>query len=79
MQKAISPLKAKELNRQPVDFFCRCTRKRFKSALSMLSLNDLKDMEGEGQEVICQYCNKRELISKEEVEKIILDAQAKLN
>ncbi|MBD3617416.1 MAG: Hsp33 family molecular chaperone HslO [Gracilimonas sp.] len=79
MQKAISPLEVKELNRQPVDFFCRCNRKRFKNALSMLSLDDLKDMEGEGQEVVCQYCNKRELISKEEVENIIMDAKAKLN
>jgi molecular chaperone Hsp33 len=79
MTKAVSPLKAKELNRQPVDFFCRCSRKRFKNALSMLNLDDLKDMEGDGQEVVCQYCNKREFISKDEVEKIIMDAQAKLN
>lgn len=79
MSKAVSPLKVKELNRQPVDFFCRCTRKRFKNALSMLSLDDLKDMEGEGQEVVCQYCNKKETISKEEVEQIIVKAQAKMN
>lgn len=79
MGKAVSPLKAKELNRQPVDFFCRCSRKRFKNALSMLTLEDLKDMEGEGQEVVCQYCNSSEYISKEEVEEIIMDAQAKLN
>lgn len=79
MTKAVSPLKVKELTRQPVDFFCRCTRKRFMNALSMLNLDDLKDMEGEGQEVVCQYCNKKEHISKDEVEKIILDAQAKMN
>lgn len=79
MAKAVSPLKVKELTRQPVDFFCRCTRKRFKNALSMLSLDDLKDMEGEGQEVVCHYCNRREKISKEEIEKIITDAQAKMN
>ncbi len=79
MAKAISPLKVKELNRQPVDFFCRCTRKRFLNALSLLNFDDLKDMEGEGQEVVCQYCNNKEFISKDEVEKIIMDAQAKLN
>ncbi|MAO63394.1 MAG: Hsp33 family molecular chaperone HslO [Balneola sp.] len=79
MKKAVSPLKVKELNRQPVDFFCRCTRKRFKNALSMLTLDDLKDMEGEGQEVVCHYCNRREKISKDELEKIITDAQAKMN
>lgn len=79
MKKATSPLKVKELNRQPVDFFCRCNRKRFLNALSLLNFDDLKDMEGEGQEVVCQYCNNKEFISKDEVEKIIMDAQAKLN
>jgi molecular chaperone Hsp33 len=79
MAKAVSPLKVKELSRQPVDFFCRCTRKRFLNALSMLNYDDLKTMEGEGQEVVCQYCNKKVMISKDEVEKIIMDAQAKMN
>lgn len=79
MAKAVSPFKVKELNRQPVDFFCRCSRKRFLNALSLLNLDDLKDMEGEGQEMVCQYCNRKEQISKDEVEKIIMDAQAKMN
>lgn len=79
MERAVKPFEVKELNRQPVDFFCRCSRKRFINALSMLNLDDLKDMEGEGQEVVCQYCNRTENISKEELEKIITDAQAKMN
>jgi len=79
MRKAISPLEVKELDRQPVDFFCRCSRKRFKNALAMLSLDDLKDMEGDGQEVVCHYCNRKEKITKEEIETIITDAQARMN
>lgn len=79
MNKAVSPLKVKELNRQPVDFFCRCTRKRFLNALSLLNLDDLKDMKGEGQEIVCQFCNKTEHISKDEVERIIVEAQTRLN
>ena len=79
MNKAVSPMKVKELNRQPVDFFCRCSRKRFLNALAMLSYEDLKDMDGEGQEMVCQYCNSKEFISKEEIEKIVMDAQAKMN
>jgi molecular chaperone Hsp33 len=79
MGKAISPLKAKELTRQPVDFFCRCSKKRFLNALSMLNYEDLKEMEGEGQEMVCQYCNNTEFIPKEEIEKIVMDAQAKMN
>ena len=79
MKSALSPIKVKELSRQLVDFFCRCSRDRFLDALSMLSYDDLKDMEGEAQEVVCHYCNNKELISKEDIAKLITTAQAKLN
>lgn len=79
MHSALSPIKVKELSRQPVDFFCRCSRERFMDALSMLNYNDLKDMEGESQEIVCHYCNNKEEISKNEIAKLIADAQAKLN
>ncbi|MFN1835081.1 Hsp33 family molecular chaperone HslO [Balneola sp. MJW-20] len=79
MKKAVSPIEVKELDRQPVDFFCRCNRDRFLSALAMLSFDDLKDLEGESQEIVCHYCNNKEVFSKEEIEKLITKAQAKLN
>tara|TARA_R110000868_G_scaffold306734_3_gene568084 strand:- start:9563 stop:10465 length:903 start_codon:yes stop_codon:yes gene_type:complete len=79
MSKALSPIKVKELGRQLIDFFCRCSRERFLDALSMLSFEDLKEMEGEGQEIACHYCNNREQISKEEISKLLTEAQAKLN
>jgi len=79
MEKAVSPIQVKELSRQPVDFFCRCSRERFLDALSMLSYTDLKDMEGEAQEIVCHYCNNKEEISKEEIAALISEAQAKLN
>lgn len=79
MKKSVSPIEVKELNRQPVDFFCRCSRERFLDALSMLNINDLKEMEGESQEIVCHYCNNREEISKEDIAKLISEAQAKLN
>ncbi len=79
MKKSVSPIEVKELNRQPVDFFCRCSRERFLDALSMLNINDLKEMEGESQEIVCHYCNNREEISKEDIARLISEAQAKLN
>ena len=79
MEMATSPIKVKELSRQPVDFFCRCSRERFLDALSMLNLNDLKDLEGDAQEIVCHYCNNKEEISKEEIATLISEAQAKLN
>ena len=79
MKMAVSPIKVKELSRQLVDFFCRCNKDRFLDALAMLSYDDLKDMEGEGQEVVCHYRNNREFISKEEISTLITEAKAKLN
>ncbi len=79
MTKAISPIRVKELSRQLVDFFCRCSKDRFMDALAMLSFEDLKDMEGESQEVVCHYCNNKEEISKEDISRLITEAQAKLN
>lgn len=79
MQKATSPLPVKELTRHLVDFFCRCTRDRFLNAFAMLTYNDLKEMEGEAQEVVCHYCNRKEVITAEEISELLIKAQAKLN
>jgi molecular chaperone Hsp33 len=79
MELACSPFEVKELDRQPVHFFCRCSPQRFKNALSLLSYDDLKEMEGESQEVVCHYCGNRLTIPKEEILKIVESAKAKLN
>lgn len=79
MEMAVSPLRVKELDRQPVHFFCRCSEKRFKNALSMLSYEDLKEMEGESQEIVCHYCSNRMVIPKGEIEEFIKTAKAKMN
>lgn len=79
MKSASAPYNVKELDRQPVDFFCRCSPKRFKNALSMLSYEDLKDMEGESQEVVCHYCGNSLTIPKKEIHELAESAKAKLN
>ena len=79
MQKATEPYKIKELDRQPVHFFCRCTPDRFKDALSLLNLNDLKELSGENQEMVCHFCGTRHMVTKQEVQMIIDSAQARLN
>lgn len=79
MEMATHPLEVKELTRYPVDFFCRCTKKRFKNALAMVSFDDLKEMEDEGQELVCHYCNEHYMISKQEIEQIVTKARAKMN
>ncbi|MFY0685317.1 MAG: Hsp33 family molecular chaperone HslO [Balneola sp.] len=79
MHKVMSPIKVKELSRQLVDFFCRCNKDRFLNALSMLNYDDLSEMKGESQEIVCQYCNNKEDISKEEIADLITAAKAKMN
>ncbi|WP_255233321.1 Hsp33 family molecular chaperone HslO [Aliifodinibius salipaludis] len=79
MEKAMDPINVKELDRQPVDFFCRCTRKRFKDALAMLGYEDLKEISDEGQELVCHYCNEHYNIRKDEIEELLRETKAKMN
>lgn len=79
MEKACKPFKVKELDRQPVDFFCRCSTGKFKNALSLLSYEDLKELKGEDQEMVCHYCGTKHTVSEEEIYSIIKSAKAKLN
>src|SRR5699024_5501674 len=66
MHVAMQPISVKELDRQPVDFFCRCSRNRFLDSLAILNYDDLKAMSDEGQELVCHFCNKKYQISRDE-------------
>ena len=79
MKKAMDPIPVKELDRQPVDFFCRCSRKRFVSALSMLGYEDLKEISDEGQELVCHFCNEHYQVTKDEIEDLLQATKAKMN
>lgn len=79
MVKAMEPLEVKELDRQPVDFFCRCTRERFVNALAMLGPEDLKEISDEGQELVCHFCNEHYQVSQDEIEDLLMQTKAKMN
>jgi molecular chaperone Hsp33 len=79
MVDAMVPYEVKELERYPVHFFCRCSKDRFKDALAMISLEDLKDFEDEGQELVCHYCNEHYYITKDEIEEIVTQTKIKMN
>jgi molecular chaperone Hsp33 len=79
MKKASAPYSVKELGRQPVHFFCRCNPGRFRNALSLLSYEDLKELKGEDQEVVCHYCGSRHTVTKKEIRGIVESARARLN
>lgn len=79
MERATGTYKIKELDRQPVHFFCRCSADRFKNALSMLSYEELKAMKGEDQEIICHFCGTKHIITKQDLFSIVKSAKARLN
>lgn len=79
MEKASKPYNVKELDRQPVHFFCRCSTEKFKNALSLLSYEDLKELKGEDQEMVCHYCGTKHIVSEKEIYSIVESAKAKLN
>ena len=79
MHRSVSPIQVKELSRNPVDFFCRCSRKRFISALTMLSLEDLENIKDEDQEIVCHFCNNKQYISAQEIRGLITKTKAHRN
>lgn len=79
MEKAMDDIPVKELDRQPVDFFCRCTRKRFVSALAMLGPDDLKEISDGGQELVCHFCNEEYQITKREIKDLLQETKARMN
>jgi molecular chaperone Hsp33 len=79
MEKVSAPFEIKELDRQPVHFFCRCSPERFMNALSMLNYDDLKELKDDKQEIICHYCGNKLTVSRADMEKLFEAAKAKLN
>lgn len=79
MERVMEPDGVKELDRQPVDFFCRCTRKRFVNALAMLGPEDLREISDEGQELVCHFCNEEYQISGNEINELLMQTKAKMN
>lgn len=79
LQMATRPYEVRELDRIPVHFFCRCSKERFLSALSMLHYEELREMEGESQEMVCHFCSNRVTIGPEEIRQLARAVKAKMN
>lgn len=79
MEKATTPFSVKELDRLPVHFFCRCNTENFKSALTLLSYDDLRELQDEDQEMVCHFCSKKHIVKKNEINKIAESVRARMN
>ncbi|MBP3191709.1 Hsp33 family molecular chaperone HslO [Natronogracilivirga saccharolytica] len=69
----------RELDRYPVDFFCRCSRERFQKSLALVNPDDLLKMNAETEELVCHYCGERYEFSGEEIEAIAHKAKLRQN
>ncbi len=59
-------------NTTPVDFFCRCSKERFKEMLLSLGEDEIVHMRADGHnELVCQYCGERYYLSDEDFEELL--------
>ena len=72
-------LQVKELTRYPVDFFCRCSRERFKRSLALVSPDELLSLDNETEELVCHFCSERYLFHREEIQAIAQKAKIRQN
>lgn len=79
MERVTGKLDVHELERYPVDFYCRCSKERFAGALALLSVDELEDMQGQSQEMVCHYCNEKYIFDATEINALIAQAKTKLN
>lgn len=79
MKEVTGKLDVKELERYPIDFYCRCSKDRFAGALTLLSVSELEAMEGKRQEMVCHYCNESYVFEPAEIDRMIVKARTKLN
>ena len=61
------------MEKQPVRYYCGCSREKVAGALATISTDDLKEMinDGEEIEVKCYFCNSAYKFSTEELEAMI--------
>ncbi|MBR2769530.1 MAG: Hsp33 family molecular chaperone HslO [Solobacterium sp.] len=64
---------AEILAKKPLRWHCGCSKEGFQRALLTLKKEDLRDMieEDGGAEIVCRYCGKKYLFSKDDLEEIL--------
>lgn len=75
MEEVLPEFKMKLMGRTDLAFSCDCSMDRVEGAIKILVREEIQAMidEDEGAEVVCHFCNKKYQLSREKLEKIILD------
>jgi molecular chaperone Hsp33 len=64
----------------PVDFFCRCSKDRYKAALLTLGLEEITGMKKDDhREMVCQYCSATYVLTDDDFQELITSLTAQTN
>lgn len=64
----------------PVDFFCRCSKERFKALLLGIGEHEIVQMRKDGHnELVCQYCGERYYLTDADFEELLNELRAPNN
>lgn len=78
--KEIIPMEFDVLSSTQVDFFCRCSKELFMQKLISINLKDIIEMqENNESELVCQYCNRKYYLDKDDFNKLITEMRALRN
>lgn len=75
MGQVLGDFNMKLIGKSGLDFVCDCSLERVKNSIGSLAREEIQAMidEDGGAEVVCHFCSKKYDLSKEDLEKIILD------
>lgn len=79
MERVTGSMDVRELERYPVDFYCRCSKERFEGALALLNIDELEAMTQEAQQMVCHYCNESYVFTADEMKSLVREAKSRLN
>ena len=74
-QAVLPEFKMQVLDREYVDYKCDCSEERVTAALISTGADGLREMaEDEQTEVVCHFCNKKYTFSREQILKLLKEA-----
>ncbi len=66
------------LETNPLDYFCNCSKERFKKGLKSIGALEIKDIldKDKKAEITCNFCNKKYIFNEKDLEEILIELDA---
>ena len=73
LYRILGGMKLEILDKQPVSFYCGCTKDRFARGIASIQKKDIREMvdAGEDIEVCCRFCGKKYYFTPKELEELL--------